>query len=189
MNKALNFTTEDPNDWATPKPFFEMLADRFGTFDIDVCAWPHNAKCERYYTQDDDGLAQEWYGDAWCNPPYGHGHIIQWMQKAEKEIRHRPLRIVVFLVPAATDTTWFHEYCVAHGALILFVKNRIHFSSPERTGRGSHPSMVVRFTSASLDRGIPLEWGTIEATEEIRRGAIEGEKKQPKPKYKTGGLF
>lgn len=173
MNKALNFTTTDPNDWATPEGFFEALAQEFGGFDVDVCAYEHNAKCEKYFTPEIDGLAQPWNGSAWCNPPYGHGHIPKWLDKAVSEIRSGRCRQAVFLIPSATDTEWFHEYCVKHGSEIRFVRNRLHFSSPERTGRGSHPSIVVSFSRASIDRGAP-KWGTMTATKAIRRGEKKG---------------
>jgi len=177
MNKALTFTTKEPNDWATPEGFFEMLSKEFGPFDLDVCAYPHNAKCEEYFTPDVDGLAQEWHGAVWCNPSYGHGNIVKWLSKAEQEIRSGRCDRAMFLVPAATDTAWFHEYCVAHAERILFVRNRLHFSNPERTGRGSHPSMVVWFTQPSLDRGVPLRWDTILASESTRRGTKHGERR------------
>ena len=47
--------------WATPKDFFEKINEEFG-FNLDVCATKENAKCERYFTEDDNGLAQDWGG-------------------------------------------------------------------------------------------------------------------------------
>lgn len=57
--------------WATPQDTFDALKTEFGPFDVDVCATSANAKCPRYYTREDDGLAQRWQGKCWMNPPYG----------------------------------------------------------------------------------------------------------------------
>lgn len=62
---------ENPDDWETPPAFFDILDREFG-FTVDACAAPHNAKCDRYWTREQDGLAQDWSGErVFCNPPYG----------------------------------------------------------------------------------------------------------------------
>ncbi len=71
-----------------------------GPLELDVCASATNAKCPRYYTRDDDGLAQPWDGKCWMNPPYGRT-IGLWMRKAYEESQRGAL--VVCLVPARTD--------------------------------------------------------------------------------------
>jgi|GEM_PF-5770545 len=65
----------------TPQDFFDRLDAEFG-FDLDVCATRSNAKCERFYSRKDDGLAQPWTGTCWCNPPYGQ--IKHWLRKGLK---------------------------------------------------------------------------------------------------------
>lgn len=67
----------------TPKDFFDFLNGIF-RFDLDVCALPENAKCEKYYTPETDGLKQPWVGGVWCNPPYGK-EIGKWCEKAVRE--------------------------------------------------------------------------------------------------------
>src|SRR5215510_5491819 len=69
-------------EWETPQWFFDQLHAEFG-FTLDVCASPLNAKCSRYFTRDQDGLAQPWEGVCWCNPPYGR-HIGRWLAKARE---------------------------------------------------------------------------------------------------------
>jgi len=71
--------------WATPQDFFDKLHAEFG-FNLDVCATPDNAKCSRFFTKLDDGLAQEWSGVVWMNPPYGR-EIGKWMKKADESAR------------------------------------------------------------------------------------------------------
>ena len=72
--------------WSTPKDLFDKLDKEFN-FRLDVCALPDNAKCAKYYTPDDDGLAQSWTisegydASVWMNPPYGE-EIAHWMRKA-----------------------------------------------------------------------------------------------------------
>lgn len=91
--------------WETPQGFFDQLNAEFH-FDLDVCALPENAKCKRYYTPELDGLSQPWDGTCWCNPPYGRG-IGAWVYKARSasDAGHT----VVMLLPARTDTRWFHD--------------------------------------------------------------------------------
>lgn len=83
MNSAM-FSSQN-NEWETPQAFFDKLDEEFH-FDIDVCALPHNTKCEKYYSPDDDGLKQHWNGRCWMNPPYGRS-IGEWMRKAYEESR------------------------------------------------------------------------------------------------------
>ncbi len=66
-NLAVHFSSETCL-WETPQAFFDALDAEFG-FTLDVCALPENAKCERYFTPEADGLKQEWRGVCWMNPP------------------------------------------------------------------------------------------------------------------------
>lgn len=107
--------------WGTPQDLFDELDAEFH-FDLDVCALPENAKCERYYTPEQDGLVQEWAGTCWCNPPYGR-QIGKWVKKASE-----CGTTVVMLVPARTDTKWFHDYIYGK-AEVRFLRGRLHFVS------------------------------------------------------------
>ena len=95
--------------WATPQWLFDELDAKYH-FTVDVCATPDNAKCEKYYTEAQDGLAQKWTGRVWCNPPYGR-QIGKWVKKASECAAD----VVVMLLPARTDTAWFHDYCLRGG--------------------------------------------------------------------------
>ncbi len=103
------------DNWETPQWLFDRLNDWYG-FETDVCAIPENAKCERYFTPEQDGLAQEWTGVCWMNPPYGR-KIGDWVKKAYESAKAGAT--VVCLLPARTDTAWWHDY-VMRGGLILF---------------------------------------------------------------------
>ena len=98
--------------WETPQELFDILNAEFH-FTVDVCATKDNAKCEKFFTPEMDGLKQEWTGVCWCNPPYGRG-IGKWMKKAAEASA-----IVVCLVPARTDTKWFHDWVLNRAELDL----------------------------------------------------------------------
>lgn len=85
MNTKLMFSSAT-DLWATPQDFFDKLNEEF-QFQLDVCATAENAKCEKYYTKDQDGLNMPWVGTCWCNPPYGR-EIGRWVKKAfESSVR------------------------------------------------------------------------------------------------------
>ena len=122
--------------WATPQSFFDEMNSEFN-FDIDTCVTPENAKCERYFTPKIDGLSQSWDGyTAWCNPPYGR-EISKWVKKAAES-----KALVVMLLPARTDTAWFHDY-IYHKAEIRFIRGRLKFGNGKNNA--PFPSMVVVF--------------------------------------------
>lgn len=107
------------NEWATPQYLFDEL-DREFHFTLDPCASESNHKCDKYFTEEDDGLSQDWGGHTvFCNPPYGRG-IDRWMKKAYEESQ-KPGTVVVMLVFARTDTRWFHDY-VYGKAELRFIK-------------------------------------------------------------------
>jgi len=109
--------------WATPDDFYSRLDQEF-RFHTDVCAVRENAKCARYFTPEMDGLAQEWRGVCWCNPPYGR-EIGKWVRKAYESAQDGAT--VVCLIPSRTDTRWWHEY-VMKASEIRYVRGRLKFS-------------------------------------------------------------
>ncbi|MNV80605.1 DNA N-6-adenine-methyltransferase (Dam) [compost metagenome] len=121
---------------ATPMDFFQELNNEFA-FETDVCALPSNAKCTRFYTPEMDGLAQEWRGVCWMNPPYGRT-IGEWVKKAYASSQRGAT--VVALLPARTDTKWFHDY-VYGKAETRFVRGRLKFG--EAKNSAPFPSVVV----------------------------------------------
>ena len=123
--------------WATPPETFAALDREFG-FTLDVCALPENAKCERYFTPADDGLSRPWEGVCWMNPPYGRT-IARWMAKAVESAAAGAT--VVCLVPARTDTAWWHDYAVK--GEIRFLRGRLKFGGAQQPA--PFPSAVVIF--------------------------------------------
>ena len=128
--------------WETPQALFDELNREFH-FTLDVCATPENAKCEQFYTKEQDGLKMPWEGVCWCNPPYGK-EIGKWVERA-----YRASLIdatVVMLVPSRTDTKWFHEFAYKK-AEIRFIKGRLKFG--DSTNSAPFPSMILIFKQGS----------------------------------------
>ena len=138
----LMFSSES-EEWATPQDTFNNLHQEFG-FTVDVCASRENAKCQRYYTKEKNGLAQDWSNEVvFMNPPYGRA-IIYWMKKAYEESTKGAT--VVCLVPCRTDTRWFHDW-VYGKAELRFVRGRLKFN-----GKGSapFPSLIAIYRGVNL---------------------------------------
>jgi site-specific DNA-methyltransferase (adenine-specific) len=133
------FFSRASDEWATPHCFFDRCAKEFGPFDLDPCATAQNAKAARYFTQADNGLAQPWApARVWMNPPYGRV-IGAWMRKAWEESRRGAF--VVCLVPARTDTVWWHEYAIR--GQVRFLRGRLVFDGARHPA--PFPSALIVF--------------------------------------------
>lgn len=133
--------TSNSDDYGTPQKLFDELNAEFN-FDVDVCASAENAKCPRYFSKAEDGLSQNWSDFRMCymNPPYGR-QIGIWVQKAyETSLKGST---VVCLLPARTDTKWFHDYCLK--GEIRFLRGRLKFNDGKNPA--PFPSMIVIFRS------------------------------------------
>lgn len=142
MNNVL-LRSENMN-WCTPQDFFDEMNEEFH-FVLDAAASDKSAKCERYFTPEQDALSRSWdFGGAvFCNPPYGR-NIGKWVKKAYEESLKGI--IIVLLIPARTDTEYFHSYIYGRkNAEIRFVRGRLRFSDEEGNtkNRAPFPSMVV----------------------------------------------
>ena len=137
MNTSLMFSSKT-DLWETPQWLFDKLNNTY-KFGLDVCADPSNAKCDNYYTPEQDGLAQQWSGVCWCNPPYGR-EIGKWLKKAY-ESSLNGAALVCCLVPARTDTAWWHDYCMQ--GEITFLRGRLKFGGHKNSA--PFPSAIVIF--------------------------------------------
>lgn len=127
------------DDWSTPDWLFQQLDNEF-CFTLDPCANYHNHKCKKYFTIADDGLSRSWRNESvFMNPPYGK-NIKHWVKKAYEESLNLETTIVC-LLPASTDTKWFHDYCL-YGE-IRFIKGRLRFGGSSQNA--PFPSMIVIF--------------------------------------------
>jgi len=168
MNGAVASTTGSI-EWATPQPLFDAY-DYVFHFTLDAAATPENAKCRRFFTQETDGLAQDWgVNRVWLNPPYGDGEqpcksnctkkkckdrghidhyipgIKDWMKKAYEASLEGAL--VVCLVPASTDTRWWWEWAIKGD--VKFLQGRVKFVGCSNAGP-AFGSAIVIFWPAQL---------------------------------------
>lgn len=111
------------NDWETPQSFFDRLNERFG-FTLDAAASESNHKVDDYFTKEDDALTRSWGGVVFCNPPYGRD-IAKWVKKAHDEAQSGNATVVM-LIPARTDTSYWHDY-IFGVAEVEFVRGRLKF--------------------------------------------------------------
>ena len=138
MNRRLMFSSKT-DLWSTPKEFYDQLNNEFN-FNLDPCANEENAKCDNYFTELQDGLLQDWKGKTvFCNPPYGTA-IKYWVKKCHDEGQD-PNTTVVMLIPARTDTKYFHDYIYHKAKEIRFIKGRLKFGGSKNPA--PFPSMIV----------------------------------------------
>ncbi len=137
MNTDLMFSSKT-DLWSTPQWLYDQLHKEFN-FTLDPCATDFNHKCDKYFTKEQDGLKQDWGEDTvFINPPYGR-EVGKWVKKAF-ETHKAYNNTLVMLLPARTDTRWFHEYIYCK-AEIRFLKGRLKFG--ESKNSAPFPSMVV----------------------------------------------
>lgn len=139
FNKSL--VSSNSNDWTTPQYLFDELNHEF-MFTVDAASTDENALLEKHWTKKEDGLAQNWDCErVWCNPPYGN-ELRQWVKKARES-----KGLSVLLVPARTDTKYWHEYIFPHAAEIRFLRGRLHFSDSKNAS--PFPSAIIVFDGRS----------------------------------------
>ena len=128
------------DEWETPQSFFNKLNKTY-KFTLGPCSTPQSAKCERYYTLEDDGLSRSWKNETvFVNPPYGK--IKDWVKKAHDESVNNGA-VVVMLIPARTDTRYWHDYIMEEADSIYFIKGRLKFGNSPNSA--PFPSAVVVF--------------------------------------------
>jgi site-specific DNA-methyltransferase (adenine-specific) len=134
----VHFSSKTP-EWYTPAEFFQRLNAEFN-FTLDPCSTHENAKCEKHFTKEDNGLAQSWQGETvFMNPPYGR-EIGDWMRKAYESCT-KDGATVVCLVPARTCTAWWHDFAMK--GEVRFVRGRLKFGGSADSA--PFPSAVVVF--------------------------------------------
>ena len=113
--------------WSTPEDFFQGCVEEYGTFDLDPAANAENAKADRFFTKEDDGLSQDWKAElVWLNPPYGRV-IKDWVSKALSEYDKGHAKKIIMLLPSRTDTRWFWSFYEREDVEVRFIKGRLKF--------------------------------------------------------------
>lgn len=141
-HQSANMRTDE---WYTPREIIMQL----GEFDLDPCApakrpWD---TAKHYFTREDNGLVQEWFGRVWLNPPYGKT-IEQWMKKM---MEHNVGTALIF---ARTETQFFQRYIFPVADSILFMEGRVTFcNSAGMKARfdGGAPSVLIAYGEYDSD--------------------------------------
>ncbi len=137
------FTGEE--EWYTPREYLDSVVSVLGAIDLDPASSAMaqvRVGAARFFSVDDDGLAQEWRGRVWMNPPYSRGLIDKFISKAVSEYRAGRVSEAILLTHNYTDTGWFHEAVGAASAL-CFTKGRVKFIGSD--GRVAAPTQGQAF--------------------------------------------
>ena len=133
-------------EYGTPQWLFDALNAEFG-FTLDPCCTHDNAKCAKHYTKTEDGLSQDWSDEVvFMNPPYGRV-IGDWMKKAHESTKHGAT--VVCLVPARTDTRWWHDYAMKGS--IRLIRKRLRFDNGIHSAPFPSAIVILRPVGFSLE--------------------------------------
>lgn len=136
---ALSKGCLDKDLWETPQDLFDKLNNEFD-FTLDPCCTKETARCDSFFTPEDDGLSQSWLNNrCFVNPPYSRGNIDKWVKKCFEE-GNKPYTLVVALLPVSTSSGWFHKY-INDKATVRFIKGRVRFRGAKFTAPFS--SMIV----------------------------------------------
>jgi phage N-6-adenine-methyltransferase len=142
MNTEAMFSSKT-DLWSTPQQLYDTL-DLLHKFELDPCCNLHNCKCKYgFWVEEYDGLKEDWskFKSVFMNPPYGR-EIGKWVEKAREESLKGCK--VVCLLPARTDTRWFHKNIYGYsGATVQFIKGRLKFGGSKNSA--PFPSMIVIF--------------------------------------------
>ena len=138
MSKDFNTNGKNNDEWLTPP----SVIDALGTFDLDPCSpieRPWDTALS-HYSELDDGLASQWSGRVWCNPPYGR-ETFKWLSKLAEHGNG------VGLIFARTETIGFHEQVWAKADAIFFFKGRLKFHYVDGTQGDSAnaPSCLIAY--------------------------------------------
>ncbi|MFA7386055.1 MAG: DNA N-6-adenine-methyltransferase [Thiohalobacteraceae bacterium] len=156
----VHYSSESP-EWYTPADIIERVVTAMTGIDLDPCSNSHetpHVPAAMHYTKEDDGLAQEWEGKTFLNPPYGR-EIAQWVEKLVSEHKAGRVTQAIALVPARTDTAWF---AAMRDFPRCFITGRLTFIKPDEgeADPAPFPSCAIyigdeidRFAAAFADIG------------------------------------
>ena len=129
-------TKSATDSWSTPKYVYDKLNSEFNFDDFDPCPLNENPLL--------NGLNIEWANTTFCNPPYSKlkttkKHGLGWIEKAHIEAQKG--KRIVLLIPARTDTQWFHDIILKWHYEIRYIQGRLKFGDAGNCA--PFPSMVI----------------------------------------------
>lgn len=155
------------NEWYTPAQYIELARDVLGVIDVDPASndfAQQNVRANVFYTEETNGLSQNWTGNVWLNPPYAQPAISDFINKMVDECQIGRVKSAVMLTHNYTDTAWFQKAAKAASA-ICFTRGRVKFEGPN--GEVAAPTQgqaffyfgndVARFSKVFADVGFIVE--------------------------------
>ena len=147
LQKAM--VSSKSNEWETPKALFDKLDKEFN-FTLDPCCTEANAKCQKHFTIEQDGLSRSWHGETvFMNPPYG-GHTGKWVEKAYMESLSGA--VVVCLLVSSTDRSYWHDYIFPLATEIRWIRGRVKFGLSESTAPFASVLVIFKGGKVELQR-------------------------------------
>lgn len=142
--------------WGTPKKFFEYLRETHAWLpDLDAAASSSNAKAKHFITETENSLEMDWFGNVWLNPPFGR-MLPKFLLKCKEQIQRDEVKSIFVLIPARTDTKWFHEIIMNSAKYVYLIKGRFNFESPYayKGANAPFPSMLIVYEKNIQDTTI-----------------------------------
>ena len=142
------------SEWYTPQKYVEAVHEVMGFIDTDPCsceAANEVVRAETFFTEEQDGLQQEWHGCVYVNPPYGDGTVEEFAVKLLLELDAGRATQAIFLVNNCTETKWF-QTLVSHAAAVCFPCGRISFWSPDRASKTPLQGQAILYFGTNAKR-------------------------------------
>lgn len=143
----------DGDEWYTPAEYIEAARAVLGVIDLDPASNDEAqavVQAARYYTADDDGLDQPWYGRVWLNPPYSMPLIQKFTKRAIDAYENLEIESAIILTNNCTDAGWFHALMQAYP--VCFTRGRIGFWRPDRSTFATRQGQAFFYLGDNLER-------------------------------------
>ena len=155
------------NEWYTPEKYVEMAREVLGHIDLDPASSKianETVKADRYFTEEENGLNQVWYGKVWMNPPYGTDLIGQFTEKFADEYIAGNITEGIVLVNNATETAWFADM-IQSASAVVFPRGRIRYYSPQKESSAPLQGQAFIYFGENTDRFLEVfgvvGWGAL----------------------------
>lgn len=164
------FTSSETDEWATPPDFLRPLKEAVGGFDLDAAAGAEDSPiAESAYSEDDDGLAQPWFGTVWVNPPYSA--MEEWTKKVISELHRDDVEAILYLCKGDTSTNWWHT-ALAEATAIGMLDSRLSFGDSSRSAPfASHVFVFGDADDAVLDT--LDQWGAVFTADHVHEKTVQ----------------
>jgi len=148
----VSFNTGE-NEWYTPPEYIKRARAVLGSIDLDPASSAAANKivgAKQFYTAEDDGLAQEWSGRVWMNPPYDGSLIGKFIRKYVESFEDGSVTEGIVLVNNATETGWFSEL-VGISSAVVFPAGRVRFLDPQGNPGAPLQGQAIVYAGPNVD--------------------------------------